>query len=112
MEAQQVSMYTILWRENDEDRWERVQTEEEVSDLVIEIAKTQGVAVDEAEVMILSPEADEYAISVDDIFEDVGVVVSKIEDDDEDEEDEEDAFRKRGFYEHDEDEDPFSDSDY
>ena len=52
-------MYTVLWRENDNDKWDRFETKKEVKDLLDELEKNPNVC--ENDIWIFTPEADEYA---------------------------------------------------
>ena len=61
-------MYTILWTETDKngkikDRWERAKDRREVASLLIR----EGLQ-DNEDVMIFSPEAEDYLVSNEDIF--------------------------------------------
>lgn len=53
-------MYTILWREGNHDRWDRLETEEEVRKLLDQLAENSEVS--EGDIWIFSPEADKYAL--------------------------------------------------
>lgn len=52
-------MYTILWRENDADKWDRLETREEVEKLLDELAKNTDVC--EGDIWIFEPKADDFA---------------------------------------------------
>ena len=56
-------MYTVLWRENDNDRWDRFETEEDVKVLLDELANNPNVC--ENDVWIFTPKADDYAFDYD-----------------------------------------------
>ena len=52
-------MYTVIWIENGQDRWDRFETEEEVRELLDELVENPNVC--ENDVWIFTPQADEYA---------------------------------------------------
>ena len=61
-------MYTVLWTETDEngkmkDRWERCEDRRDVAALLI-----REHLQDDEDVMIFSPEAEEYLVSNEDVF--------------------------------------------
>lgn len=54
-------MYTVLWRENDKDRWDRFETREDVEKLLDELSENPDVCI--GDVWIFEPKADEYAVN-------------------------------------------------
>lgn len=52
-------MYTINWRENSQDRWDRLETKEEVMELLVELATHENVEI--GDIWIFSPKADDFA---------------------------------------------------
>ena len=52
-------MYTVLWQENSQDRWDRFETSEEVMVLLTELEQNPDVC--ENDVWILNPDADDCA---------------------------------------------------
>lgn len=60
-------MYTVIWQElngNDYmDRWDSFETEEEVKELLNKLAEDPNVC--EHDVLIFTPEADNYAVGYD-----------------------------------------------
>ena len=52
-------MYTVLWQENSQDRWDRSETSEEVMVLLTELEQNPDVC--ESDVWIFNPNADDYA---------------------------------------------------
>lgn len=56
-------MWTVLWRENDQDRWDRLDSKEEVFALLDQLRKSPNVCEDDT--WIFSPEADEFALTPD-----------------------------------------------
>ena len=52
-------MYTVLWIENGMDTWDRLETEEEVKELLKELKENESVC--ETDVWIFLPQADDYA---------------------------------------------------
>lgn len=56
-------MWTVLWQENNVDRWERLETEEDVLALLDELTENLDVCEDDA--WIFPPTADEYALTPD-----------------------------------------------
>ena len=61
-------MYTIIWTELGQDKWDRLQTKEEVDGLLKKLYD-EGVACME-DIWIFSPYADEYAVDYDEWMED------------------------------------------
>lgn len=53
-------MYTVLWTDKNGDRWDRLETKEEVIDLLKEIEADEN-ASPLGDVWVYSPKADEYA---------------------------------------------------
>ena len=53
-------MYTLIWQENNEDKWDRLETKEEVLEKLEEIENNPD-ACDIGDVWIFRPEADDYA---------------------------------------------------
>ena len=70
-------MYTVLWREGNNDRWDRFSTAKEVCKLLDELAANPDVC--EHDVWIFSPKADEYAF-------DYGMFDEDFDDDEDDDE--------------------------
>ena len=58
-----VNMWTVLWQENNVDRWDRLETEDDVKTLLDRLAKNPDVCEDDA--WIFPPAADEYALTPD-----------------------------------------------
>lgn len=56
-------MWTVLWQENDQDRWDRFKTKEEVLCLLNQLRENPNVCEDDT--WIFPPEADEYALTPD-----------------------------------------------
>lgn len=56
-------MWTVLWQEKDEDRWDRFETEEEVRKLIDQLSENPDVCI--CDIWIFSPKADEYAYTYD-----------------------------------------------
>ena len=56
-------MYTVLWRENKQDKWDRFETEEEVAELLDELQENPDVC--EGDVLIFTPPAEDYCIDFD-----------------------------------------------
>lgn len=56
-------MYTIIWQEDGLDRWDRLETKEEVDRLVDKLSINNAVCLED--VWIFSPEADEFASTPD-----------------------------------------------
>lgn len=52
-------MYTILWRENEKDKWDRLETRDEVNNLLYKLTNNPDVC--EGDIWIFEPKADEYA---------------------------------------------------
>ena len=52
-------MYTVLWQENSQDRWDRFETSEEVMVLLTKLEQNPDVC--ENDVWIFNPNADDYA---------------------------------------------------
>ena len=53
-------MYTVLWQEAGQDKWDRLKTKEEVEILLDELQENPDVC--EGDVWIFKPKADEYAV--------------------------------------------------
>lgn len=53
-------MYTVLWTDKNGDRWDRLETKEEVIDLLKEIEADEN-ASPLGDVWVYGPKADEYA---------------------------------------------------
>lgn len=60
-------MYTVLWRENDNDKWDRFETKEEVRNLLNELENNPDVC--ERYVWIFTPNSDNYAFDYDSFIE-------------------------------------------
>lgn len=56
-------MWTVLWRENDQDRWDRLDSKEEVFALLDQLRENPNVCEDDT--WIFPPEADEFALTPD-----------------------------------------------
>jgi hypothetical protein len=56
-------MYTILWTEDGEDRWERLEHKDEVLELLNKLSQNDGVCYDN--IWIFGPKADDYASTPD-----------------------------------------------
>ena len=56
-------MYTVLWQEGNNDKWDRFETEEEVRKLIDQLSENPDVCV--GDIWIFSPKADEYAYTPD-----------------------------------------------
>lgn len=54
-------MWTIMWTENSQDRWDRLETKEEVMQLLDSLDKNSGVS--KGDVWIFSPQADDLALT-------------------------------------------------
>lgn len=54
-------MWTIMWTENSQDRWDRLETKEEVMQLLDSLDKNPGVS--KSDVWIFPPQADELALT-------------------------------------------------
>lgn len=54
-------MWTIMWTENSQDRWDRLETKEEVMQLLDSLDKNSGVS--KADVWIFPPQADDLALT-------------------------------------------------
>lgn len=52
-------MYTVLWKEADQDRWDRLETAKEVFALFEELKENPDVCVED--VWVFGPEADAFA---------------------------------------------------
>lgn len=52
-------MYTVLWQEAGCDKWDRLESKEEVVELLLELKKNEDVCL--GDVWIFTPEADDYA---------------------------------------------------
>lgn len=53
-------MYTIIWMELGQDKWDRLQTKEEVDDLLKKLYDEGVVCMED--IWIFSPQADECAV--------------------------------------------------
>lgn len=51
-------MYTVLWKENNNDRWDRFESIEELISLLNSLKENPNVC--ESDIRVLLPEADEY----------------------------------------------------
>lgn len=60
-------MWTIMWTENSQDRWDRLETKEEVMQLLDSLDKNSGVS--KGDVWIFPPQADDLALTGNDIYE-------------------------------------------
>lgn len=56
-------MWTVLWRENDQDRWDRYDSKEEVLRLLDQLRENPNVCEDDT--WIFPPKADECALTPD-----------------------------------------------
>ena len=54
-------MWTIMWTENSQDRWDRLETKEEVMQLLDSLDKKSGVS--KGDVWIFPPQADDLALT-------------------------------------------------
>lgn len=54
-------MWTIMWTENSQDRWDRLETKEEVMQLLDSLDKNSGVSKGDA--WIFPPQADDLALT-------------------------------------------------
>ena len=54
-------MWTIMWTENSQDRWDRLETKEEVMQLLDSLDKNSGVS--KGDVWISPPQADDLALT-------------------------------------------------
>ena len=54
-------MWTIMWTENSQDRWDRLETKEEVMQLLDSLDKNSGVS--KGDVLIFPPQADDLALT-------------------------------------------------
>lgn len=54
-------MWTIMWTENSQDRWDRLETKEEVMQLLDSLDKNSGVS--KGDVWIFPPKADDLALT-------------------------------------------------
>ena len=54
-------MWTIMWTENSQDRWDRLETKEEVMQLLDSLDKNSGVS--KGDVWIFQPQADDLALT-------------------------------------------------
>lgn len=52
-------MYTVFWQEAGADRWDRLESEEDVSGLMERLAQNSDVCV--GDVWVFTPEADNFA---------------------------------------------------
>lgn len=57
-------MYTVLWRDNGQDRYDRLETGEDVENLLKEI-EADPDASPLGDVWVFEPEADNYAVTGD-----------------------------------------------
>ena len=53
-------MWTIMWTENSQDRWDRLETKEEVMQLLDSLDKNSGVS--KGDVWIFPPQADDLCL--------------------------------------------------
>ena len=51
-------MYTVLWRENDNDRWDKLESKEKLISLLNSLKENPDVC--ESDIWIFLPEADKY----------------------------------------------------
>lgn len=56
-----IIMWTIMWTENSQDRWDRLETKEEVMQLLDSLDKNSGVS--KGDVWIFPPQADDLALT-------------------------------------------------
>lgn len=54
-------MWTIMWTENSQDRWDRLETKEEVMQLLDSLDNNSGVS--KGDVWIFPPQADDLALT-------------------------------------------------
>ena len=54
-------MWTIMWTENSQDRWDRLETKEEVMQLLDSLDKNSGGS--KGDVWIFPPQADDLALT-------------------------------------------------
>ena len=54
-------MWTIMWTENSQDRWDRLETKEEVMQLLDSLDKNSGVS--KGDVWIFPQQADDLALT-------------------------------------------------
>lgn len=54
-------MWTIMWTENSQDRWDRLETKEEVMQLLDSLDKNSGES--KGDVWIFPPQADDLALT-------------------------------------------------
>lgn len=54
-------MWTIMWTENSQDRWDRLETKEEVMQLLDSLDKNSVVS--KGDVWIFPPQADDLALT-------------------------------------------------
>ena len=54
-----MNMYTIIWKDNGEDKWNRLEKREEVLDLLKQLKENPNVSYDD--IWVFLPEADNYA---------------------------------------------------
>lgn len=54
-------MWTIMWTENSQDRWDRLETKEEVMQLLDSLDKNSSVS--KGDVWIFPPQADDLALT-------------------------------------------------
>ena len=54
-------MWTIMWTENSQDRWDRLETKEEVMQLLDSLDQNSGVS--KGDVWIFPPQADDLALT-------------------------------------------------
>lgn len=53
-------MWTLIWDDNGEDRWDRLETKEDVKERLESLRKEPGVCI--GDVYIFPPESDAYAM--------------------------------------------------
>lgn len=56
-------MWTVLWVDDGEDRWDRLETREEVEELIEILTKNPNVC--ETDAWIFPPKSDDYALTPD-----------------------------------------------
>lgn len=59
-------MYTILWTSTDGDHWERCNSREEVANIL-----TLNNLTDDEDVLIFGPDADDYTLTQQDVFDEI-----------------------------------------
>ena len=62
-------MYTIIWTENGEDRWDRLENKGEVKALLELLANNSNVC--ETDIWVFTPEADAFAKEYKTFIEDI-----------------------------------------